>query len=178
MAINQHPNFGHSVFYAYIISLNGKEVGSIQKLNIRESRDQERIGEVKYRAEGLDWKEILWGYTSPTLDLSHVEFYNTSFLQAIGGDVNYISISKFNFSFDIYEYQYGHSTLATQPNAEPPVAGGNSNTQPSANATLLRTIKYEACVPTSYSKAIDRGTIHVAEDMTVECTRVVFVPAS
>lgn len=176
MAINQHPAFGHSVFYAYLIKVNDKEVGSIQKLNVRESRDQERIGEIKYNSSGLDWKEILWGYTSPTLDLSHVEFYTTSFLQAIGGDKNFISLAKFNFSFDIDEIQYGHTSLGVSPTATP--AAINNAASPPGDAAILRTIKYQNCVPTSYSKAIDRGTIHVAEDMTVECTRVVYVEPS
>lgn len=173
MSANQLPHFGHTVFYAYIIQLNGKPIGSIQKLNIRGSRDQERIGEVKYNSAGLDWKEILWGYESVTLDLSHIEFYTTSFLQALGGAIDYISLSRFNFAFDIDEIQYGHP-----PGVSPTKAGsivGVNSTVPSEDAEILRHIRYERCVPTSYSKAIDRGTIHVAEDMTVECTKVTLV---
>jgi len=165
------PQFGHSVFYAYIISINGQEVGSIQKLNIKGARDSSRIGEVKYQAEGLKWKEILWGYESVTLDLSHIEFYHTSFIQAIGADVGYVSLSKFNFAFEINEFQYGQAGSAVQPGDKPYIIG-NNGTQPSDAAGLLRTITYNRCVPTSYSKTIDRGTIHVVEDMTVECTNV------
>lgn len=174
MSANQLPHFGHTVFYAYIIQLNGKPVGSVQKLNIRGSRESSRIGEVKYDKNGLAWKEILWGYESVTIDLSHIEFYTTSFLQAIGGATDYISLSTFNFAFDIEEIQYGHSASGVSPSAPTNILGTN-NTVPTEDATILRTIRYERCVPTSYSKAIDRGTIHVAEDMTVECTSTKFV---
>lgn len=168
MAVNQLPNFGHSVFYAYLIKINNIEVGSIQKLTVRGSREQYRVGEVKYSANGLKWREILWGYESITLDLSHIEFYHTSFLQAIGADAGYVSLQRFNFAFDINEIQYGQQGSSVTPTA--PYMIGNNTTIPVADATLLRTITYKACVPTSYSKTIDRGTIHITEDMTVECT--------
>jgi hypothetical protein len=171
----QFPSFSHTVFYAYLIKVNGNLVGSIQKMSIRGERGHERIGEINYNGvgeQGLQYKDILTGYEDITIDLEHIEFYTMSFMQAIANASNYTSLSTFNFAFDIEEYLYGqkgHQALpgvAAIPSPLPVVQPG---TPPATSAKLLRTITYVNCVPTSYSKSIDRGTIHIAETMTVAC---------
>jgi len=171
------PMFGHSVFYAYLIKINNQDVGTIQKMSTRGQRESYRVGEVRHTAsDALKWKEILWGYETVTLDLSHLEFYGSSFLQALGGDA-YVSLRDFNFCFDILEIQHGYAATAiiSKENggtglALPNPRGGYF---PAEGAIAqLRVITYAQCVPVSYSKSIDRGTIQVVEDMSVECTYV------
>jgi hypothetical protein len=160
------PQHGHTVFYAYTINVNGKDVGSIQKLSPKHTRESYRVGEINYE-RGIEWREILWGYENITLDLSHIEFYKTSLLQAIGGLSTVVALAKMNFSFVINEFQYGQVASNTSGSTD------KQGTQPTTDATLLRTITYLNCVPTSYTKTIDRGTIHVMEEMTVECRRAI-----
>jgi hypothetical protein len=164
------PSHGHSVFYAYVIEINGNYIGSIQKVSIAGSRDQQRIGEIYYNRQ-LEWREILWGYESVTLDLSHVEFYTNSFLQSIGGE-GIVSLEYMNFSFNIVEMQYCHSQSSVLANQTVFAPGTAQDRTEAESAILQRTISYNKCVPTSYTKTIDRGTVHVVEDMKVECTSV------
>lgn len=167
------PMFGHSVFYAYLIRVNNKDVGTIQKMSIRGQKESYRVGEVNHNNQ-LAWKEILWGYETVTLDLSHLEFYNASFLQAIGGSSAIVSLRDFTFCFDILEIQHGYKETGVDPlNNNAALPTPRAGTLPTLGAAAqLRVITYSQCVPVSYSKSIDRGTIQVVEDMSVECTSV------
>jgi hypothetical protein len=162
----QLPQFGHSVFYAYLIEVNKLNIGSIQKMSVKSDRTTERIGEINYN-NGLAWKDILWGYESVTIDLSHIEFYQQSFLQLFSANA-VASLTEMNFAFDIIEYQFGN-------NAVLPV-NGQAATGPAAPVTgatiQFRSITYAGCVPKSFSRTIDRGTIQIVEEMSVECRSV------
>lgn len=142
------PNTAHSVFYAHSIHVNGIEIGSFEKLSIREARQGvERIREILF-SRGPEVKEIVWGGVDISLDLSRVEMYNRAVLEAFGFDI--FSLEDFNQVVNIMEMQIN-----------PPSIGGGK-----------RVLTYMDCVASDKSKDIDTGTTRIVESMTFQCRTI------
>lgn len=139
------PQTQHSVFYAYSININGNEIGSFERLSMRASKNAERIREVLY-SHGAETKEIVWGATDISVDLSKVEIYRQCFQEAMGFALG--SLEDINTPVDIVEVQTN------------PVSGEK------------RVVAYKDCVATSWSKSIDTGTAKLVEEMTFEVRTV------
>jgi len=137
----QVPNTMHTVWYAHSIHVNGVEIGSFQRLSIKQSRDTERIREILY-SRGAEVKEIVWGGVNITLDITRVEMYNKQIFQAFG--LEFFSLEDFNQPVDITEMQFN------------------------PNNNGKRIITYKDAVASDVSKDVDLGTIHIAESMTFQ----------
>ncbi len=139
------PRTLHSVFYAYTITIGGTEIGSFEKFGQRSTRSVERIREVMY-SQGARVKDMVWGGTDITLELTRVELYEKSLLSALGNTAAGLQgLEYFNFKFQINEVR------------KDPSAGGKT-----------RTISFMNCIPSDFSKDIDTGTARVMETMTVQ----------
>lgn len=147
----------HSVFYAHVITMNSRPVGSIQNLAMRQSRAAERLREIN-ASRGPTVKEIVWGGTDVELDLSKVELYDETILNSMGATGIY-SLDEVNFIFDIVEIQYKPGTNVRPANRD-------------VATVSQRLITYEGCVPTSFSKTIDQGDPKIIESMTVYVTKI------
>lgn len=142
------PNTQHSVFYTHAIHVNGIQIGSFEKLSIREARQGvERIREILF-SRGPEVKDIVWGGVDISLDLSRVEIYNEAMLEAFGFEI--FSLEDFNQVVNITEYQYNPT----------PIGGGS------------RVITYMDCVASDKSKDIDIGTTRIVESMTFQCRTI------
>jgi len=86
-------------------------------------------------------KEIVWGGTDISIDLSRVEMYKKAMFEAFGFEI--FSLEDFNQPVSITEYQ-------TNPN----------NSQ--------RIITYEDAVASEWSKDVDTGTVRIVESMTFQ----------
>jgi len=137
----QVPNTQHTVFYAHSIHVNGIEIGSFQRMSIRQSRTTERIRELLF-SRGPEVKEIVWGGVDITIDVNRVELYNKAMLQAFGFEI--YSLEDFNQAVNITEMQFN------------------------PNNNGKRVITYMDAVASDLSKDIDLGTVHIAESMTFQ----------
>lgn len=170
------PSFKSVPFYAYLIRLNNINVGSIQKITVNSDRQEvQRIREIG-NSRGAEVKEFTWGGVNTTIDIERIELYSSSLMQALGYPLFY-SLEDFNFTFDIQELilkanedqnprRFGYLPLA--PTLEE-VQTGNS---------LIRNITYKDCIPTRWSKTVDRGTLQVVETMQVFCRKIKMVSYS
>lgn len=149
----------HPTWFSHVITFQGKPVGSLQTLNMRQSRAAERIREINAR-RGPVVKEIVWGGNDVEIDITRVEIFDDTLFTAIGvtSVFDLYSLDDVNFRFDIVEIQYkpGETTPANR----------------SVSTQVQRIITYEQCVPTSFSKNLDLGTPHVIENMTCWVTSV------
>lgn len=151
------PQTKHSVFYSYAIAFNGNQIGSFSKFSSSMSRSPERIREVLF-SRGAEVKEIVWGGTDITVSIDHAELYKESLLKIIGTEL--FSLEEWNFPVDIVEVQY----VPAEFNGIRPTTAGT---------TGQRIITYKDCVPSSYNKAADVGTAHIAESMEFWCRTIV-----
>lgn len=140
------PETTHSVFYAHSISANGVELGSFERFSKRSTRTTERIREIM-GSRGPQVKEIVWGGTDISIDLSRVELYNKAVFEAFGIEI--FTLEDFNQYVDIHEFQWN-------PGANP--------TSDSPN----RTITFVDCVASDWGKDLDTGTARVVESMTFQ----------
>jgi len=137
----QVPNTRHTVFYSHTIQVGGVNIGSFERLSIRASRNTERIREILFKT-GPEVVEIVWGGTDISIDLSRVEMYTLSLYEAFGFDI--YSIEDFNQPIQVMEIQKNPTNSSK------------------------RIIHYTDCVPSSWSKDIDTGTVRTVESMTLE----------
>jgi hypothetical protein len=137
----QTPDTMHSVFYAHSIHVNGVEIGSFERLSVRQSRTTERIREILF-SRGPEVKEIVWGGTDISVDLNRVELYNRAMFEAFGFEI--FSIEDFNQVVNITEMQFN------------------------PNDNGRRIITYTDCVASDISKDIDTGTARIVESMTFQ----------
>lgn len=170
------PYFDHVPFYAYLIRLNNLSVGSIQKITVNSDRQEVQTIREVGNSRGAEIKEFTWGGVNTTIDIERIELYSSSLMQALGYSLFY-SLEDFNFTFDIQElvmkssgdsnpYRFGYLPLA--PTLEE-AQEGNS---------LVRNITYKDCIPTRWTKTVDRGTIQVIETMQVRCRTIKVVSYS
>lgn len=145
------PNTQHSVFYAHSIHVNGVEIGSFERFSMRSSRATERIREIA-APRGPIVKEIVWGGTDISVDLSRVELYNRAMMEAFGFEI--YTLEDFNQSVNISELQW------------------NPNRDPTTDAPD-RTITFTDCVASDWSKDLDTGTARVVESMTFQVRTIV-----
>ncbi len=156
----QGQNPQHSVFYSHHVTMSGIPIGTLQSLTMRQTRAAERIREVNAE-RGPVVKEIVWGGNDIEIDITRFEIYDNNIFTSMGIASVYdmYTLDNVNFRFDIVEIQY-------RP---------NSNITPGTRdlATVAqRVVIYEQCVPTSFTKTLDLGTIHVIESMTCYVTRI------
>lgn len=156
--VTSFPNTAHAVFYSYSIIGNGKVIGSFEKFSSSFDRTHERIREIMFN-RGPITKEIIWGGTDISVDITHVELYNESILEAFG--VSIFTIEDFNQVVDVVELQY----IPDNPGA--PQQPGTWST-----GRRKRAITYKDCVPTSVRKDVDTSSAKVAETMTLQCRTV------
>ena len=140
------PKTIHTVFYAHSIWVAGYEIGSFERFSYRSSRSAERIREILAK-RGPEVKEIVWGGTDISVDLSRVELYNRNIFEAFGIDI--FTLEDFNQHVNISEFQY------------------NPEQNPESD-TPARTITFEDCVATEWGKDLDTGTARVVETMTFQ----------
>jgi len=140
----------HSVFYAHSISANGIELGSFEKFSAKASRTTERIRELMAR-RGPQVKEIVWGGTDISIDVSRVELYNKSLFEAFGIEI--YTLEDFNKYVDVHEFQWN-------PGANP------------FTDTPNRTITYVDCVASDWGKDLDTGTVRTVESMSFQVTTI------
>lgn len=136
----QVPNTAHGVFYSYSIHVNGFEIGSFERFSQRSTRTTERIREILF-SRGPEVKEIVWGGTDISVDLSRVELYNKAIMEAFGFEI--YSLEDFNQPVTITEIQ-----------------NNPDNSQ--------RVINYLDSVASDWSKDLDTGTVRVVESMTFQ----------
>ena len=136
------PENQHSVFYSYSIYINGLVIGSFERFGSRSTRTTERIREILF-SRGPEVKEIVWGGTDITVDISRVELYNKAIMEAFGFEI--YSLEDFNQTVNIVEVQ-----------RNPASTGGS------------RVISYQDCVASDWSKDLDTGTVRVVESMTFQ----------
>jgi len=153
------PATAHSVFYSYTIGIGtattNTEVGSFEKFSRRSTRTVERIRNICYNS-GAQAIDMLWGGSDISLELSHVELYTASILDALSGNVGtdtkrnlLLDLEQWNFMFNIFESMYEPATATT------------------------RIIMFGGCVPSDVGKEVDTGTARVLETMTVQVSTVV-----
>jgi len=94
------PNTAHSVFYAYSIHVNGIEIGSLERFGASSSRTVERIREILF-SRGAEVKELVWGGTDTTVNLSKVELYSAGMMEAFGQEI--FALEDFNMAVNITE---------------------------------------------------------------------------
>jgi len=145
------PETQHSIFYAHSISVNGTEIGSFERFSAKSNRTTERIREIM-AARGPQVKEIVWGGTDISVDVSRVELYNKSMFEAFGIEI--FTLEDFNQYVDIHEFQW-NPTL--NPVTDPP----------------SRTITYIDCVASSWGKDIDTGTARMIETMSFDVRTII-----
>lgn len=145
------PDTQHTVFYAHSISANGIEIGSFERFSSRSTRTTERIREV-LASSGPQVKEIVWGGTDISIDISRVEIYNKAVFQAFGYAV--FTLEDINAPIDIHEFQWNPGL---DPNSDSP----------------SRTITFVDTVASDWSKDIDTGTARVVESMSFEVRTIV-----
>lgn len=153
------PATQHSVWYSHTISVFGVAIGSFERMSVRSSRQGvERIREIyQVGGFGAEVKEIVWGGTDTSVDLSRVELYANSIFDVLGSPL--YALEQINFPVQITEAQY------RQPE-------GTSGTPVVATPTVHRTVVYEDCVASDWSKDIDTGTTRMVESMTFQVRRV------
>ena len=140
---NGAPNL-HTVFYAHTLSLNGNTIGSFGKYSTSSSRTNERIREIK-NSTGPEVVEIVWGGTEITVELSRVEIYSSNLFQAMGFQI--FTLEDLNQPINIIEMQRA-------PNGS------------------VRTITFEDCVASSWSKDLDTSTAHIMESMSFDVRHI------
>jgi hypothetical protein len=172
------PYFDHVPFYAYLIRINNNTVGSIQKVSINSERQEvQRIREIG-NSRGAEIKEFVWGGVNTTLDLERIEMYSSS-LMGVLGYKGFYSLEDFNFTFDIQELIYKAPQDRNPAFNGSPISinklseGFSSNISDiSRSSSLLRNISYKDCIPTRWTKTIDRNTVQVIETMQVYCRKI------
>jgi len=145
------PETHHSVFYAHSISANGVELGSFERFSKRSTRTTERIREIM-ASRGPQVKEIVWGGTDISIDVSRVELYNKGLFEAFGVEI--FTLEDFNRYVDIFEFQWN-------PGTNPTTASPN------------RTITFVDCVASDWGKDIDTGTARIVETMSFQVRTIV-----
>lgn len=145
------PNTQHSVFYAHSISANGIEIGSFERFSKRSTRTTERIREIM-GSRGPQVKEIVWGGTDISIDISRVELYNRAIFQAFGQEI--YTLEDFNSFVQIHEFQF------------------NPEQNPTSD-TPARTITFVDCVASDWGKDLDTGTARIVETMTFQVRTIV-----
>ncbi len=81
------PETQASVFYAYTITINNEEVGTLEKFSSKSTRSVERIREVLF-SRGPETREIVWGGTDTSVDIDKVELYQKSLLELVGREIH------------------------------------------------------------------------------------------
>lgn len=138
------PNTAHSVFYAYSIHVNGYEIGSLERFGSSSSRTVERIREILF-SRGPEVKEIVWGGTDTSVNLSRVELYTSGMLEAFGQEI--YALEDFNTPVNITE-------ICKLPD------GGT------------RVLTFVDAVASSWGKDIDIGTVRRVETMEFQVRKV------
>lgn len=138
------PNTAHSVFYAYSIHVNGYEIGSLERFGSSSTRTVERIREVLF-SRGPEVKEIVWGGTDTTVNLSRVELYATSMLEAFGQEI--FALEDFNTPVNITE-------ICTLPDGS------------------KRILTFVDAVASSWGKDVEIGTVRRVETMEFAVRKV------
>lgn len=137
------PNSQATVWYSHSIFVNNIEIGTFERFSAKSDRTHERIREIFF-SRGPEVREIVWGGTDISVDVSRVELYNIAMFEAF--DIHIYSLEDFNQYVQIAEIQHNPD----------PQGGGK------------RTITYTDCVPTSINKDIDTGTVRTIESMTFQ----------
>ena len=138
------PNTKTTVFYAYDIFMNGRQVGTLSRFNVTGSKDVQRIREVSTvgAARVID---LVSGTTDLSADIEKFRIYRQSLFEAMGYSI--FSLEDLIDPFDIQE-------VLTHPD-------GNQET-----------IVYHICLLSQYSKTITTGTAYVAETATIQISYI------
>jgi hypothetical protein len=145
------PPTKHSVFYSHSIHVNGIEIGSFERFSMRSSRTVDRIREI-LASRGPQVKDMVWGGTDISIDLSKVELYNQAMFEAFGFAI--YTLEDFNQFVNITESQW------------------NAGKNPTSD-TPNRVITFVDCVASDWSKDLDVGTAKVVESMTFQVRTIV-----
>jgi len=173
MARTSLPYFKHIPFYAYLIRLNNLNVGSIQKITVTSDRQAvERIRELG-NSRGAEVKEFVWGGVNITIDIERVELYAASLMQSLGYP-GFYSLEDFNLTFDIQELVYKANKRPAMDAYDITYTseGANVSIPTAPTDSLVRSITYKDCLPTRWTKTVDKGSIQVVESMQVFCRKI------
>ena len=147
MSSTRIPNVKTVVSYAYTISANGVNIGTLQGFNPSANRNLERVREILGNDSSIDTFEIVPGRTEFTISIDRIETYNAAMMKALGFTA-FEDISVVTDPIQILE------TVRDK--------AGNT-----------RSIEYKDCWIQSWNKTIREGTITVTESVTLWPTRIV-----
>jgi len=133
------------VHYQYLVKINGKPVGTLQRFNPSTERDLERVREINSSID-RDAVEIIPGRSAHQITVDRLEL-NTNALAQVLGDESIVSIADIQVPIDIVE-------IMTKPDG------------------TTRKIHYSKCWPKSYSKTITVDTVSVTESVTFWVTNI------
>jgi hypothetical protein len=141
------PETQASVFYAYTITINNEEIGTLEKFSSKSTRNVERIREVLF-SRGPETKEIVWGGTDTSVDIEKVELYQKSLLELVGREIH--TLEDFTFPVNIVEIMQLPAGL-----------GGGT-----------RVLTFVDAVCSNWGKSQSTGQARVVESMTFEVRTV------
>jgi len=128
-----------TVYYQYMIMIDGKAVGTIQRFNPSTERDLERIREIMNNSD--DTVEIAVGRSDTQITTERVELNKQAMMNILAPGDDFVDISQLNVPVNIVEVlRYPDGTK--------------------------RTIVYQDCEAKSYSKTTSVDTITVTESVT------------
>jgi len=103
-------------------------------------------------SRGPQVKEIVWGGTDISIDVSRVELYNKSMFEAFGVEI--FTLEDFNQYVDVHEFQW------------------NPGLNPVTDAPS-RTVTYADAVSSDWGKDMDTGTARMVETMTFQVRTII-----
>jgi len=136
------PNTNSVVSYAYTIMIGNRKVGTLQGFDPSANRPLQRVREIM--DEAPDIFEIVPGRTDLTISIDRLETYDQAMMDALGY-ASFEDISEVTDPIDIVE----------------------TITPPATKNVKPRTLLYQRCWITSWSKTIREGTITVTERVTL-----------
>lgn len=135
------PETQASIFYAYTITIDNQEIGTLEKFSSKSTRATESIREILF-SRGPEIREIVWGGTDTTIDLEKVELYQKSLLELVGREIH--TLEDFTFPVNITEVMQMPAGL-----------GGGQ-----------RILTFLDAVCTNWGKSQSTGQARVVESMT------------
>ena len=151
----------------YIVS-NGKrrQIGGIQKINPKESRDVNRsfeIGSVNASDPGEAFEIYPGVVNDVSLSVERLKFYKKNMLEAVGSDAGAETLRDQNIPFDIEEV------------IKIPAFRADGTPDPDAdNATVKTKRIFQECYISELSDSKDiTGDLRITESATIVCRRII-----
>jgi len=155
------PNIKSQVYYAYSLSLDGVQIGTIKTFTPSQARTHEYVREIALNGGTI--KEGVPGVTDYTIRLEKVSLFEETLYT--------------NFGIPSYDIQSQVSAVDIReevhfpPSRKNSAATGPASQDPTGDAGV-RIITWEKCWITEWGKTISTTAITVVENMTVKPTSV------